>query len=99
MFKQELKVHYRDGTCVDVTATQWALGQYIQWAQGQKIPVNDPQNMGLQALVMTRYQAYAELHRDSKTVPQFKVWDATVDEVETVGVEDVDPTQLGTSGG
>lgn len=93
MFRQEITVHYVDGGSENVVLTQWSIGQFGQWAARQKLPY-DAQNPGAMAVVMLRFQAYAEIHRDpAKTRPAFDKWDATVLEVSAEGdIEEVDPT-------
>ena len=97
MMRQALTVTFRDGTVKDVTATQWSLGRFAEYAGRKGITV-DLANPGLQGLLMLRYQAFAELHRttDGKASPSFDRWDATVDEVTPVDAEKVDPTPPGT---
>ncbi len=100
MFSQKVTVHYTDGTEKDIVLTQWSIGQFSQFAQskGWKIDASDP---GLMALVMLRYQAYCELHRDpTMPRPSFDRWDMTVSEVDPEDDESdgsVDPTETVTS--
>ena len=93
MYSQKVTVHYTDGTDTDVVLTQWSMGQFGQYAQskGWRVDMQDP---GLLALVMLRYQAYCELHRDpTKPRATFDKWDMTVTEVEPVEEPaEVDPT-------
>lgn len=94
MFSQKVKVLYTDGTEAELSLTQWSMGQFGQYAQskGWKVDMQDP---GLMAVVMLRYQAYCELHRDpTKPRAVFDKWDMTVAEVEPLeDAEPVDPTQ------
>ena len=98
MYQQKAVVHFVDDTSKDVVLTQWSMGQFAQWAsrQGLKVDINDP---GLMGVVMMRYQAFCELHRDAATVPSFDKWDRTVAEVEPEVSEPVDPTQPDPSDG
>lgn len=99
MYQQNVTVHYIDGSSKEVVLTQWSMGQFAQWSarQGLSINTGDP---GLMGLVMMRYQAYCELHRDGGATPSFDKWDRTVAEVDPVGEPDaVDPTQTAASGG
>lgn len=100
MFQQKVTVHFGDGTEKDLTLTQWSMGQFGQYAskQGWKVSMQDP---GLLAVVMLRYQAYCELHRDpTQPRPQFDKWDMTVDEVNPAEEpEQVDPTLAAVSDG
>jgi hypothetical protein len=97
MFQQKVTVHYRDGSDKDLLLTQWSIGQFAQWASRQKLDV-DPDNPGMMAIVMLRYQAYAELMRDETGAkPSWAVWDNTVDEVEPEEQEAADPTQTAPS--
>lgn len=97
MYQQSVTINYLDGTSKSVSLTQWSLGQFAQWAsrQGLKVDISDP---GLMSVLMMRFQAYAELHRDANgsPVPAFDKWDRTVVEVESAQDSDssVDPTQL-----
>lgn len=99
---QRAIVVYLDGTKVETTLTQWSLSQWAVFCARQKIPFNmeDP---GLLALTMTRYAAWAEIHRNrgaGAIVPTFDTWDMTVDEVETPDEPDpVFPTQPEASAG
>ena len=99
MMRQDLIVHYADGTTKEVTATQWSLGRFAEYSGRKGIKV-DLSNPGIAGLLMIRYQAFAELHRvkqNGQAQPSFDVWDATVDEVEPVEQETaVDPTPPGT---
>jgi hypothetical protein len=94
VYQQKVVVHYEDGTSTDTTLTQWSMGQFGQYAQskGWKVDMQEP---GLLALVMLRYQAYCELHRDpTKPRAPFDKWDMTVSEVEPLSdPEEVDPTE------
>jgi hypothetical protein len=99
MYSQQALVRFVDGSERTVTLTQWSVGQFAQWSarQGLKVDLEDP---GLLGVVMVRFQAYAELHRDPTAVrPSFDKWDLTVSEVEPSGEREVDPTQPGRSGG
>lgn len=100
MYQQKVAVHYADGTATETTLTQWSMGQFAQWASRQGIAF-DTDNPGLVGVVMMRYQAYCEIHRDpTKPRASFDKWDATVNEVDPLeDAEPVDPTQPGTSGG
>jgi hypothetical protein len=99
MFAQRLTIHFTDGTTRDVVATQWSIGQFAQWAQNKGWTI-DPNNPGLLAITMLRFQAYAKLHRDpGMPRPTFDKWDMTVGEVEPVSDGQVDPTQPGQSAG
>jgi hypothetical protein len=100
MYAQKVVVHFADGSEKDVTLTQWSMGQFGQWAarQGLKVDLSEP---GLMGVVMLRFQAFAELHRDPN-MPRvsFDKWDLTVLEVEpSEESAEVDPTQPGQSGG
>lgn len=101
MFQQPTVVTYADGTTRDVVLTQWSLGQFAQWAQRQGFGTIDLSNPGPMGIVMFRYQAYCELHRDATGPrPAFDVWDRTVSSVDPEGTPDaVDPTPQGTSEG
>lgn len=98
MYAQPVTVRYADGTSTDLVLTQWAIGQFAQFAQSRGWNV-DPANPGLISMVMVRYQAYCELHRDpTKPKPSFDKWDATVNEVEVADEEaEVTPTETVTS--
>jgi hypothetical protein len=101
MFAQKVAIHFVDGTEKSVTLTQWSIGQFAQYAQNKGWNI-DPQNPGLLAVTMLRFQAFAELHRDpNKPKVQFDKWDMTVSEVEPEEGNDgaVDPTQSEPSGG
>jgi hypothetical protein len=99
MFSQKVTVRFLDGTEKDVTLTQWSIGQFAQYAQNKGWSM-DPQNPGLLAITMLRFQAFAELHRDPTAArPAFDKWDFTVAEVEPQEDSGVDPTQPGPSGG
>lgn len=93
MFAQQVVIRYADGTEKPATLTQWSMGQFAQWSirQGFDVDINNP---GLMGVVMLRYQAYCELHRDPNAVrPSFDKWDATVAEVDPVQeAEPVGPT-------
>lgn len=95
MFRQTLRVHFNDGTTSEVTVTQWAMSRASLHA-AQKWGINDPE-LGIMALPLLRYMAFAELHRDpTKPAASFDRWDLTVDEVEDVTAgdpTDVDPTR------
>lgn len=94
MYLQRVLVTYLDGTTKEVACTQWALGQFAQYAnrQGWKV---DIQNPGLMSLPMLRFQAFAELHRDVNAPKvAFDKWDLTVSDVSPVEEENTpDPTQ------
>lgn len=94
MYAQRVQVAYADGTATEVVLTQWALGQFAQYAQAKGWAV-DMANPGLLAVVMLRYQAYCELFRDpTKPRPAFDKWDMTVGEVEPLEAPaEADPTQ------
>jgi hypothetical protein len=104
MYSQQVTVVFNDGTEQEIALTQWSIGQFAQYAQtkGWHVDHRDP---GLLSIVMLRFQAYAELHRDpTKPRPTFEKWDYTVSEVSPVQTEegesadsDVDPTQTGAS--
>lgn len=98
MYTQRALITYTDGTEKEVTLTQWAMGQWAQWAQSKGWSI-DMQNPGLLAVVMLRYQAYCELHRDPTVPrPQFDRWDFTVASVDPVeDPETADPTEAATS--
>jgi exosome complex RNA-binding protein Rrp4 len=100
MYAQRVTVHYVDETSKEVTLTQWSMGQFAQYGQskGWKIDMQAP---GLLAVVMLRYQAYCEMHRDPQSPrPTFDRWDMTVSEVVPVEEpEEVDPTGPAPSGG
>jgi hypothetical protein len=100
MYAQKVAVHFADGTEKDVVLSQWSMGQFAQYAARSGLAV-DIQNPGLMGVVMLRYQAYCELHRDPTTArPSFDKWDFTVQEVEPITeAEPVDPTQPVPSGG
>jgi hypothetical protein len=100
MLAQKVTIHYVDGTDTQVTLTQWSMGQFAQYGQSKGWTI-DMQKPGLLAVVMLRYQAYCELHRDpTKPRAQFDRWDMTVAEVEPEGEpEAVDPTEPAPSGG
>jgi len=93
VFQQKVTVHFVDGTQKDLTLTQWSMGQFGQYAsrQGWEVDMGNP---GLLAVVMLRYQAYCELHRDPNVPrPKFDAWDMTVNEVDPESEpEPVDPT-------
>jgi hypothetical protein len=79
--------------------TQWAIGQFGVYAamKGWKF---DPTQPGLLGVTMLRYQAWCEKHRDTKGPrPSYDVWDLTVDSVDPVGDDAVDPTPGAPSGG
>jgi hypothetical protein len=99
VYQQKVLVHYADGTTAPVVLTQWAMGQFAQWSARQGLAV-DLSNPGLMGVVMMRYQAYCELHRDpSKPRPSFEKWDMTVSEVEPEGDDEpVDPTGTASGG-
>jgi len=99
VYAQQVKVFFADGTEKDVVLSQWSMGQFAQWAARNSLTV-DIQNPGLLGVVMLRYQAYCELHRDPTVArPAFEKWDFTVLEVEPVNeAEPVDPTQPVPSG-
>jgi hypothetical protein len=95
-----LRVHHRDGSVTDVSATQYSLGAWATYCAKQGI-VMDPENPGILAVVQLRYMAWAELSRDDgprggKPVG-FAAWDTGVDEVEKIddGAADgaADPTR------
>lgn len=94
MYAQKVSINFVDGTSKEAVLTQWSMGQFAQWAARAGLQV-DIQNPGLMGVVMLRYQAYCELHRDPTVArPSFEKWDFTVQEVEPVtDVEPVDPTQ------
>ena len=100
MYAQRATVHYVDETSKDVTLTQWSMGQFAQYSQSKGWKV-DMQAPGLLAVVMLRYQAYCEMHRDPQTArPTFDRWDMTVAEVAPVeDPAEVDPTDPAPSGG
>jgi hypothetical protein len=93
VFHQAVVVHYQDGTTKEATLSQWSIGQFAQWSSRQNLQV-DIESPGLMGVVMLRYQAYCELHRDpTGPRPTFEKWDMTVVEVEALeGAEQVDPT-------
>lgn len=94
MYQVKATVHYVDGTTADVVLTQWSIGQFAQYASRNGLKF-DTENPGLMALVMARFQAYAELFRDpTKPRTTFDKWDLTVSEVEKLNEDEVvDPTQ------
>lgn len=95
MFAQPVTVTYADGTVLDVTLTQWSIGQFGQYATSRGWSI-DPSSPGLMSITMLRYQAYAEIHRDPGTVkPSFDKWDQTVNDVSPVEgtSHEVDPTK------
>ncbi len=99
MYSQRLAVVYADGTQTEVTVTQWAFAQWAAYASGKGFKF-DLSNVAADplALLMIRYQAYAQLHRDPGTPrPKFEVWDVTVDDVSPVGeAQPADPTETAT---
>jgi hypothetical protein len=99
VYQQRVVVRYVDGTEKRVSVTQWAMGQFAQWSARQGMSV-DLGNPGLLGIVMLRYQAYCELHRDpSLPRPSFEKWDMTVSEVEPEGDDEpVDPTGTASGG-
>lgn len=99
MFRQPVIVHYVDGTEKRVDLTQWSIGQFGQYAAAKGWKV-DPENPGLLAVTMLRYQAYAEIHRDPQGAKAtYERWDVTVDEVEAEAADEVVPTEPGPSEG
>jgi hypothetical protein len=95
MFAQPVTVTYADGTAKEVTLTQWSIGQFGQFAATRGWNI-DPKNPGMLAIMMLRFQAYAELHRAPDAIkPSFDKWDQTVNDVSPVEgtTSDVDPTQ------
>lgn len=93
MYSQKVTITYQDGSRADAVLTQWSMGQFAQYAssKGWKVDLRDP---GLLSLVMLRYQAYCEIHRDpNKPRASFDKWDMTVQEVEPLDdPEQADPT-------
>lgn len=100
MYQQRVAIRYVDGTEKTATLSQWSMGQFAQWSARQGLAV-DLGNPGLMGVVMLRYQAYCELHRDpSSPRPSFEKWDVTVAEVDPEeDPEPVYPTQPEASGG
>lgn len=100
MLAQKVTIAYLDGTTADVVLTQWSMGQFAQYGQSKGWHL-DMQKPGLLAVVMLRYQAYCELHRDpTKARPTFDRWDMTVDSVDPVEEpQDVPPTGPAPSAG
>jgi hypothetical protein len=99
VFAQKVAITFVDGTSKDVVLSQWSIGQFAQWAarQGLAVDVGAP---GLLGVVMLRYQAYCELHRDPSTPrASFDRWDMTVDSVDPEEPEAVDPTEAAPSDG
>lgn len=93
MFQQNVTVHYVDGSQKGVTLDQWSIGQWSAYAS--KMGWNlDPNQPGMLAILMLRFQAYAELHRDVNGArPAFDIWDRTVREVEPQDEpQEADPT-------
>ena len=97
-FRQPLTVHYRDGTSMELYATQYALGRFSQYI-AEKGWRYDPNQPGIIALLQLRYMAWAELMRDSPRRQTFETWDASVDEVEGEQAQQADPTQPAMSAG
>lgn len=96
MFVQKVKVTYVDGTVSEVTLDQWSIGQWAQYAtrQGLKMDIEKP---GILAVLMLRFQAWAQQYREASTKPGFDVWDKTVVEVTPEEEpEEADPTQTAT---
>lgn len=93
-YEQPIEIHYRDGRVEEIHLTQYSLGAFSVWANRQKINV-DPNSPGLMAVLMLRYQAYAERFVAEKTKPSFDLWDQTVLEVVMGEPNQVDPTQPG----
>jgi hypothetical protein len=93
VYAQQVKVHFADGTEKDVVLSQWSMGQFAQWSARNGLNV-DIQSPGLMGVVMLRFQAFCELHRDPQVAkPTFEKWDFTVQEVEPITeAEPVDPT-------
>lgn len=100
MYQQRVAIRYTDGTEREAVLTQWSMGQFAQWATRQGLTV-DTSNPGLMGVVMLRYQAYCEQHRDPTVArPAFDKWDLTVAEVDPLGVDEpVDPTRTAASEG
>lgn len=100
MYSQRVTVHYADGTETQTVLTQWSMGQFAQYSAKQGWAM-DMQNPGLLGVVMLRYQAYAELHRDpTKARPAFDRWDMTVSEIEPQeDPKEETPTEAVPSGG
>lgn len=99
MYQQKATVSFIDGTEKSVVLTQWSMGQFAQWSARQGLTV-DLGNPGLMGVVMMRYQAYCELHRDPNAPrPSFDKWDMTVSEVDPEGDDEpVDPTGTASGG-
>ena len=98
MYSQQVTISFRDGSTKDTTVTQWAMSQWALYAlsRGWKVDVESP---GLIAIVMLRYQAWAELHRDVNGArPSFEVWDGTVDSVDAAEAVEAPPTQPAPAG-
>ena len=99
MLAQRVEVTYRDASTTTTTLTQWSMAQFSAHCQA-KGWVFDLASPGLLSVVMLRFQAWCELHRDPGPRPAFDAWDATVDSVDPI--EDpapVDPTPPATSAG
>lgn len=94
MFQQKVTVHYTDGSAKDLVLDQWSLGQWSAYASkmGWNIDTDKP---GLLAVLMLRFQAWAQMHRDvTGAKPGFDIWDRTVIEVEPQEEpEEVPPTE------
>ena len=101
MYRQQVRVHYADGTTADTVLTQWAMSQWAMYAARQGLEFKDVNNPGLLGVTSFRFQACAELQRPPGTPKvSFEKWDATVDEVEVLGdAEQADPTQTAPSAG
>ena len=100
MYQQRVTVTFVDETSKEVTLTQWGMSVFAQYANKQGWNV-DLQKPGLMAVVLLRYQAYAEMHRDPQGArPTFERWDMTVADVSPLEEPaEVDPTVQGPLGG
>jgi hypothetical protein len=99
VFTQKVTIHYVDGSQKDVVLDQWSIGQFAAYATKMGWDV-DPNRPGMLAILMLRFQTWAQLHRDvTGAKPGFDIWDRTVREVEPEEPEQPDPTQTATSEG